>query len=546
MGFNWPGPNYFYSRRIGRTPQGSTPDADYVDYPDGTHILGAAKLTGKLENWNLGVIQAFTKREYARYQSNNISSKSEVEPFTYYGIIRGQKEFNNGGQGLGFITTAALRNLKDERLINQLNKSAFTGGIDGWTYLDSSKMWVLAGWAGLSHISGSKKRIIDVQKNSQHYFQRPGASNLKVDSSKTSLTGYAGRFDFNGQKGNLFFNSAFGFISPEFDLNDLGFLSRTDIINMHIGGGYYWTDPTDIYRYLQFSVFFFRNYDYEGNITWEGVRHSGNWQLLNYYNFTWLLEYNPQTINNIRTRGGPLTLNTPGYRADLNIDTDSRKNWILSLGTSTYQASYASNWHLNLNVELRPASNISFSIGPFYEKDMEQSQWIGSFEDPLAINTFGKRYVFAELNQNTFGANIRLNWTFTPKLSLQLYAQPLISSGSYKNYKELKQPRTYNFLVYGEEGSTVDLENLTADPDGNGPAGSIQFNNPNFNYKSLRGNAVLRWEYLPGSVFYFVWTQTRSDVENIGSFQLKKSFTRLLDAEPDNIFMIKFTYWFNM
>ncbi len=195
---------------------------------------------------------------------------------------------------------------------------------------------------------------------------------------------------------------------------------------------------------------------------------------------------------------------------------------------------------------MRPASNISFSIGPFYEKDMEQSQWIGSFEDPLAINTFGKRYVFAELNQNTFGANIRLNWTFTPKLSLQLYAQPLISSGSYKNYKELKQPRTYNFLVYGEEGSTFNQENLTADPDGNGPAGSIQFYNPNFNYKSLRGNAVLRWEYLPGSVFYFVWTQTRYDVEDVGTFQLKKSFTRLLDAEPDNIFMIKFTYWFNL
>ncbi len=544
--FNWSNPNFFYSRRIGRTPQGSTPDANYVDYPDGTHILGAAKLTGKIENWNLGVIQALTKREYARYQSNSISSESEVEPLTYYGIVRGQKEINEGRQGIGFISTLAARNFKDKRLKDEINKSAYTAGIDGWTFLDSSKTWVITGWGGISNVNGSSKRITDLQTNSQHYFQRPDNSILSVDSSRTSLTGYAGRIVLNKQKGNFFVNSAFGIVSPEFDLNDLGFLSRTDIVNMHIGGGYYWSDPTDIYRYLQFSVAIFQNYDYEGNITWEGVRHFGRWQLLNYYNFTWLLEYNPQTINNIRTRGGPLTLNTPGYRADLNIDTDSRKNWILSLGTSTYQASYTRNWHLNLNVELRPASNISFSIGPFYEKDMEQSQWIGSFEDPLAINTFGKRYVFAELNQNTFGANIRLNWTFTPKLSLQLYAQPLISSGSYKNYKELKQPRTYNFLVYGEEGSTFNQENLTADPDGNGPAGSIQFYNPNFNYKSLRGNAVLRWEYLPGSVFYFVWTQTRSDVENIGSFQLKKSFTRLLDVEPDNIFMIKFTYWFNM
>ena len=140
---------------------------------------------------------------------------------------------------------------------------------------------------------------------------------------------------------------------------------------------------------------------------------------------------------------------------------------------------------------------------------------------------------------------MRLNWTFTPQLSLQFYLQPLISSGDYNNFKELESPGTYNFVTYGEKGSTYDPETNIADPDGNGPAPEIEISNPDFNVRSLRGNAVLRWEYLPGSVIYFVWTQTRSETEEIGEFQFNESVSRLFSTEPDNIFMIKVTYWLN-
>jgi hypothetical protein len=549
-GFNWPGPDFFYSRRLGRAPQGSVPDdTDYKDYPDGTHILGAAKLTGKIgDSWNVGTIQALTSREKAKYSIDGKTSETDVEPFTYYGVARVQKEFDNSRHGLGFISTYTQRSFGTDQLRADINKSAYTGGIDGWTFLDSSKSWVLAGWMGMSSISGTKERITDLQQNSQHYFQRPDSKTNRLDSSATSLNGYAGRLCLNKQKGNFFFNSALGILSPGFDVNDIGFISRADLINMHIGGGYYWEKPTDYYRYVEVVGAVFRSYDFDKNIIWEGVYANTSYEFLNYYSVNLEFAYNPETINNRRTRGGPLTINKPGYQYYIGISSDSRKNLVASANYGIYTRPGAAwDYDISTDITYRPASNISISISPAYSRVYEPLQYIDVFSDSFAVSTYGKRYVFAEMKQSTISAGIRLNWIFSPKISLQLYVQPLISSGEFTNYKELSKPHSDEYLVYGTKGSTFNNEELIADPDGNGPAPTLQVDDrPDYNYKSIRGNAVFRWEYLPGSAFYFVWTQTREDSEDVGYFQLKHSLSRLWNTRPDNIFMVKFTYWLNM
>jgi hypothetical protein len=546
-GFNWGGTDFFYSRRIGRQPQGSIPDdVDYSDFPTGTHILAAAKLTGKLgESWNVGTIQNVTRREFAGISINGTQSEIEVEPLTYYGIFRGQNEFDNGQQGLGFISTLAVRDFDDERLSDEINKSALTFGLDGWTFLDSSQTWVIAGWTGMSYLSGNKQRMVDLQQSSRHYFQRPDATHVEVDSIKTSMTGYAGRIVLNKQKGNFFVNTAFGFITPAFDVNDLGFLYRADVINWHAGAGYYWSDPTNIYRYLEIGCALFQNHDFGGNKTWEGFYHFGSLQFPNYYSANWNLGLYRETFNNNRTRGGPLTLNPAGYETTLSLSSDSRKDWVVGVGAGTFRFDPSYDWFTELNLELRVMPNLSFILSPLYQRTYEFAQYVDTYDDPIATSTYGSRYVFAELNQQTLSASIRLNWTFTPNLSLQLYVQPLISAGDYTNYKELSEPGTYDFMIYGTDGSTFDSETNTADPDGEGPAEPFEIDNPDFNVKSLRGNAVMRWEYLPGSVIYFVWTQTRSEAEEIGDFKFEESMTRMVAAEPDNIFMIKVTYWLN-
>jgi hypothetical protein len=546
-GFNFPNSNFLYSRRIGRAPQGSIPGADFAEIPSGTDILGAAKITGKLgDSWNVGTIQAVTAREFAELQTSTQRSRAEVEPLTYYGVARAQKEFNHGAQALGFMSTLTARSFSDDRLRDEINSSGLMTGIDGWTALDSEKTWVVAGYVAMSRVAGNQTQIMNIQQNSRHYFQRPDVSHVSLDTSATSLVGYNGRFKLNKQKGNFYMNAAFGFIDPKFEINDIGFLSRSDILNGHVVASYRWTEPKDFYRYIELGGATFRSYDYGGNIVWNGLFHFGYIEFPNFWAVDWNFAYNPETYNNRRTRGGPLTKNPPGYQIGIFPRTNQNNDVVFSWGWFTYQSEWQRQWEPFATIEWRPASNISLSFGPDFFHDFEKSQYVGTFDDQLATATFGKRYVFAELSQNTLSASIRVNWTFTPTLSLQMYIQPLISAGEYTNFKELARPSSYDFNRYGDGNSTFDDVGYVADPDGNGPAPSMSLGNPNFNFTSIRGNAVLRWEYFPGSTVYFVWTQTRSDIEDIGEFQFNHSMSRMFDATPDNIFLMKLSYWWSL
>jgi hypothetical protein len=545
--FNWWNPSFFYSRRIGRAPQASIPTSDFVDEPMGTHILGAAKIIGRLDgDWNIGAIQALTKREFANYQTDGQKYTIEAEPFTSYSIVRAAKEFNQGHQGIGIISTYTNRYFKDSALKTELNGSALVAGLDGWSYLDTSGTWVMNGWYSSSHVNGSKPDILNLQTSSRHYFQQPDSRYVSVDSNATSLTGYAGRLVLSKQKGNLGVNAAIGAVSPGYELNDLGFLPITDVINMHAASWYSWTKPNDFFRSAQLSGALFRTYDYQGDITWEGLYHNGYMQFLNFYSVNWDYAYNPYTVNIRATRGGPSMLNIPGYQIDLSANTDQQKNMVFYLGGGFYKTSYSYSSYIYGEVDFNPAPNISLSISPELDKNYDNAQWVNSYGDPYATATYGSRYVFASFHQTNLSAGIRLNWTFTPKLSLQLYMQPLISAGDYRDFKELAKPRSYSFNTYGQGASTFNSDTYTVDPDGPGPAQPFTIDNPDFNFVSLRGNAVLRWEYMPGSVVYFVWTQTRSDQETIGSFQFNHSFDRMWTLNPDNTFIVKFSYWINM
>ncbi len=84
------GASYFYSRRIGARPRGGA-SGDYVDYPDNSTILGAAKITGQLASkTSLGVLTAVTGEESARQfdVGTNRFTDTLVTPMTYYGVGR--------------------------------------------------------------------------------------------------------------------------------------------------------------------------------------------------------------------------------------------------------------------------------------------------------------------------------------------------------------------------------------------------------------------------------------------------------------------------
>lgn len=551
-GFNFSVPELFYSRRIGRLPQGSVDSDNFVNYPQETRILAAAKLTGKIdETWSMGVLTSFTERTFAMTQSSDgRRTELQVEPFTHYGVFRTQKEFNSGKQSLGVIATSVNRDLNSTNLQNSLGQQAYTVGFDGWTFLDDDETYVLTGSFISSYTSGSKDYLLKLQKQPYRYMQRPDKTYMPIDSTRTSMAGYFSRVMINKQKGNFYLNSALGIISPGFEYNDLGSQWMADRINGHLVLGYRWFEPDPVFRRKNFYIAYNRTSDYEDNISREGFYLNGGAEFLNFWGFNINSSINFNSVSTTLTRGGP-KLDVPfNYSVNLNAYTDSRAEFQLKPFAGYWRNQIQSHeYYFGFDLVWKPDPQISFSIGPEYAFNYTSFQWVGNFSDESAVNTYNTRYVFADLDQRTLSANIRLNWIFTPTLSLQVYIQPLLAVGDYEKFKEIINPPSLDVLEYGSGNSSIEYDqaadSYSVIPD-NSSTAAFSFNNPDFNFKSLRGNLVLRWEVLPGSVFYFAWTNSRTNFDDPGRFNPKNDFSNLLSAEGNDIFLIKFSYWFDM
>jgi hypothetical protein len=549
-GFNWGNPEFFYSRRVGQPPQGSVDSEGYVSYPEMTRILGAAKMSGKVAgNWNIGFLNAVTAREYATMDHSGSRSSQEVEPFSDYGVLRAQKEFDQGRQGLGFIATGVFRDLDDPGLQGILGKQALALGADGWLQLGKTKGWALTSWLGATRVSGSRDYILGLQQSPLHYFQRPDADHLSLDPGATSLEGWAGRLALNKQKGNVIFNAALGAVSPGFEANDLGFQWRGDYVNSHLVTGYNWLHPGKVFRSAQLMAAMARGWDFGGNAIMNNYYLFSSGEFLNYWSGGIYLGYVDASYDKEASRGGPLLHVPPGYWIEFEAYSDSRKPLVFSLyGEASRRKDGSREFGIGPTLRWKPRSNVSLSIHPEVEFINTYRQWVATVDDALNTGTYGKRYVFAYLNEKIISAEIRLNWIFSPKISLQAFLQPLIAVGKYAEFKDLARPATYSFNYYGSNGSTIDksADGYTVDPDGAGPAAEFFFADPDFNFKSLRGTVVFRWEYRPGSTFYFVWTQNRRDFANPGDLDFGRDVGDLVSAKGDNIFMLKVTYRFNL
>lgn len=551
IGANWGDPRFIYSRRIGRSPQGTVDSNGCVNYPEWTTILGAAKITGKLgKEWNFGFLSALTEREYADIDLDGARSQEEIEPFSYYGVLRAQKEFNGGRQALGFLATSVSRNLRTENLENTLSRDAFSLGMDGWTFLDKNKTWVVSGWFGGSRVSGSRTAIRELQLSYPHYFQRPDATHVELNENATSMSGWAGRFVLNKQRGNFLVNAAFGAISPGFDSTDMGYQSMGDVINGHVMVGYRSFKPGKFVRNWETLFFTQRNYDFGGNkIGEQRIIFIGNVQFMNYWSAYLQMSNNPAKWSKDETRGGPLLYVPTHTWWDWSISTDDRKPLDVYLYGYSMNAESGSKYRtISATLQWKPGSNFNISLEPEYRYNLDITQWVTNITDESMTATYGARYIFGRIKQKTLLCSIRCNWIFTPTLSLQAYIQPFIAVGSYDRFKELVRPKSYDFNLFGTGVSTISYQDgsYTVDPDGPGSAPSFSFNNPDFNYKSLRGTVVLRWEYRPGSTLYLVWTQNRSDYADPGDFKFGRDFKNLLNAPGDNIFMVKLTYRFKL
>lgn len=515
--FNFFSPNFFYSRRIGRSPQGtSNVSADYIEAPTETTILGAAKLTGKIgKGWSVGVLDALTDREHARYELSDSRFSQQVEPMSNYLVARTAKEYGNSKVGVLF--TGVSRRLPNE--LSFIRKSATTLGVDGYTKFHKSD-WLWEWLVGQTRVSGSKESIAATQTSPAHQYARPDADHLHYDPNRTSLSGMGWRTMVAKQTGRwrpIFATSGY---TPGFEVNDVGFMQRADAITSHFVMNYVNETVTKRVRSREFWVAKFQNWNFGHDLLANGVY--GNWfvEMTNYwYGFGWG-GVSGRALDDRRTRGGPLAARASDWNGGIGMGSDSRKKLSFETSVETWRSS-DSSWERGvfLTAIYRPTTNLKLQLSPSFIREYDYAQYVTTIPDPRATATYGAHYVFAGIDQNIFELRTRADWTINSKLSLQLYLQPFVAAGDYHDFRELARPRSGEYVPFAYD------------------------ENHDFNFRSLRGSAVARWEFRPGSSLYVVWNENRAASEPFGDFRVRRDVSALRQAPSRDIFLVKVSYW---
>nr|WP_282042460.1 DUF5916 domain-containing protein [Winogradskyella flava] len=538
FGFN----NLFYSRRIGRAPQGNVnlEVNEYADMPNITTMLGAAKFSGKTKDgWSIGVLESVTAKETADITDGSDNRKQTVEPLTNYFVGRIQKDFNNNNTFIGGIFTAVNRDLPEN--LEFLHKSAYTAGLD-ITHQWKNRKYYFKGNFVYSNVNGTEEAISNTQQTITRLFQRVDADYLEVDPTKTSLTGTGGNLQIGKASGNWRFETGVLWHSPELELNDIGFQLKADDYRHYAWAQYRTTKPRKSIRAFTVNYFHNTSFDYGNNLN-EITFGSNGWVNLNN---NWFINggfsYKPINFSNFALRGGPRLKLANNLFHRFGVISDGRKKLRLS---ANYSANYGSQkaykFHqIGGQLTYQPTNALQVSLLPSFSTNEDKLQYVTTTN----YNN-NSRYVNATINQQTLTFPLRVDYILKPNLSIQYWGQPFISRGRYKDFKYINNPIASKFenrfTSYSENAIALNNGIYSVDENLDG-AEDYSFSNPNFSFVQWRSNLVLRWEYIPGSELYLVWSQ---DLSTFGDFNenLREGLVNNI-TKPQNIFLIKATYRF--
>jgi hypothetical protein len=503
----------FYTRRIGRAPQLGGPGD-----PTSTTIAGAAKLTGRFGNGvSLGLVEAVTLREHG-------SDGRTIEPRTNYLVGRLYKELRAGRSGVGGMVTAVHRDL-DEDTELLLRREAYTALVQGFHRFAGERL-ELMGYSGYNVVRGSPSAIALTQLNSVHLYQRPDHEE-EFDPGRASLSGSVTSLNLTQLGGTVRYRGTVRYATPGTEMNDLGFVTLVNDFMVRNNIDVQLPRPRGIFRSFYATLGAEQHWTTGGLRSDQSVSLYSSAELRNSWgSFVELVAYDLFGANcTVCARGGPAVRQSPGWSATAGIDGDPRDVMIPHVA-ATYRTGDEGRTiirSLNASVDVRIASRFSLAVGPEIESRIDDQQWIANFGDPLSDTT---HFTFARLDQTTVGMVARANFTATPNLSFQVYANPFVSSGTFSDWRELNDPRADRY------------EHRFSSYAGGNPGG--------FNFKQFNSNAVARWEYRPGSTLYVVWQHgRRQDGVNPGTFELGRDYRDLFRAHPENTLLVKVAYWLN-
>jgi hypothetical protein len=538
----------FYSRRIGHAPSLSVAPNDnlFVDAPDKTAIISALKLSGTTSNGlSVGLIQSVTANEFARLSDKDGNRSSLiVEPLTSYTVARIQKGYNAGNTVIGGMLTSTNRDISNTNL-ESLSTNAYTGGLDLLTHWKDKEFYIDARLIG-SFINGSRQSITALQESSARYYQRPGASYLKFDSTATTLSGYGGKFMIGkGSKGLWKFATGATWFSPGLELNDLGYMTTADVINQDNVVSYGINQPFSIFSTCDISLEQINTWDFNGEYLGSGANLTLTSVFKNQWSFAANEIYHTKTLDTKILRGGyamimPYTITSTGTLA-----TDQTKKITGSmLGSYQYTGNNsARSYQVEPGITYRPINNLKIGVTANYMNNHDRLQYVTtSYDVP------GNRYILGTIDQKTLGLTFRVDLNVTPEFSIQYYGSPFVSIGKYSQLKFVTNPRSsdYNnrFEIYQDQALSEGMYQLY--DYNNGPRIDYSIADPDFNFHQFRSNLVARWEYRLGSFIYFVWSSDRTENTVQSNATIGESYKQIRSIFPNNIFLIKLNYWFSL
>ncbi len=545
--------NVFYSRRIGSSPSGSPQDvgdAEYVDMPQNTSILGAAKFSGKTKSGtSIGILESITQREVGTVSDGTSERTEIVEPLTNYFVGRVQQDFKGGNSYVGGIFTAVNRDLEDSYLTDFMHESAYSGAID-FMHRWKNQSWYVAGTGLISRVNGSKEAITNTQTDFIHNFTRTDATHLSVDEDKTTLTGTGGTLRLGKVGGNFKFEGGLTWRSPQLALNDVGFLRQTDYIAHYQWVGYRSVKSNKYVNNWRVNYNHWFWWDFSGRSTNKSFNVNAHVQLKNFWGGGTGSYYRHYDLATRALRGGPSLREPKGINHWFYISTDQRKKFRMNVNAWNFwgEDNSTRSYGVNLWLSLQASKALSISMSPNYSVNMNALQYVQNVE----IGDVTK-YINGKMNQETFGVSIRANYTIRPNMSIQYYGQPFISRGDYTEFKYITDASAENFTDRFQSYSTNEITSNETDfiyevQENQGSGANYSFDNPNFEFIQLRSNLVYRWEYVPGSTLFLVWTQSNSFSDQLLNPRdqplMNDMYDNLFENKANNIFLLKFTYRF--
>lgn len=531
----------FYSRRIGHAPsyQPDTDENQTLSMPDNTSIINALKLTGKNKSgFSMGIVNSMTAKEFATISSGDISNKEAVEPFTNYFIGRLKQDFNKGSTTLGGIATSTMRNIKDEQL-EFLPEKSLVAGLDfehNWL----NRKYFINAKSFYSKIDGSETAISKLQRSSQHLYQREDADHLDYDSQLTSLQGWGGELNGGKRSGKFRLTGKLDWRSPGVDLNDVGYMRQADYVNEEVNLLYNVNKPKGILLKYYFLLKQEHLWSFGGENLKDFLFTQAKLTFQNYWMLNITLD---RTINEIDTRqlrGGPSLRIDGNTSVGLIFQTNSSKKLVFATRMDFTNFDDKITWRDKYDFSLSWLINNNFTLSAMtgFTNETNNSQYVKQ----LTVDN-KREYVVGKIDRQTLFTTLRAEYFITPELSLQYYGSPYASIGKYDSYRKVNQSKSkdlnerYTPLTIKGDKLVDENENELLD---------FTTENPDFNFQEFRSNFVLRWEYKTGSTFYFVWTNTSSNYEDVYNPSITNTFKNISKLQAQNAFMIKFSYWFSL